>query len=312
MKKQTFSIFFFLGIIGMMFVLFEQQKRQHAVLTVYVHGTLFNWRNMLAYIPGAAELTYVPDGLSSVKDLDQNTVGNQLAQEFSSKDPKRFVYDNFYTFGWSGKLSFEQRKKSAEFLAQELQKVLESYQLEHGVKPIVRIVTFSHGGNVALNLAHFLPNDIQVELILIACPIQKETEILAEAFCFSKIYTIYSLNDVVQVADPQKLYRNIRSSDGSSSLLSRRSLQIDDDKIKQACVSVNGTYLGHLELFQLFNKHIPMVLNRLDALSEVSGKTIAYIDVPDKSFRFLNGLNVIDVLKGHSYDDKSDQHDENL
>ncbi len=310
MKKQTFSILMLLGLIGAMFCLSRYQKRQSAVIPVYIHGTLFNWRNLLSYVPGVAELTYVPDGLTNVRDLEEQAVGKKLAAEFSKKDPRRFVYDNFYTFGWNGKLSFEERKKSAETLAKGLVELAEQYEQQSGLKPIIRIVTFSHGGNVALNLAHFLPKDMQVELVLIACPIQKETEYLALSEVFSTIYSIFSLNDVLQVSDPQNIYRNIKQKDEDGQVLSKRSFDLDSDKIKQACVSVNGTYLGHMELFQLFNKHIPMVLNRLDVLSNVKGKTVGYIDVQDKNFRFLNGLNIVDVLKGNNYEGVEDEQDE--
>lgn len=308
MKKQTLTTLWLIGLIGAMFCFSKYQKKRSAVISVYVHGTLFNWRNLLSYIPGAAELTYVPDGLTNVKDLGDQTVGNKLATYFSKKDPKRFVYDNFYTFGWNGKLSFEQRKKSAETLAKELQELVQNYYERYGIKPVIRIVTFSHGGNVALNLAHFLPSDMEVDLILIACPVQPETEDLILADCFTKVYVISSLNDVLQVADPQNVYKNIGRDDKSKPLLSQRFFKHDNDKIKQACVSVNGTYLGHIELFQQFNKHIPKVLNRLDVLSDVKGNTVGYIDVSDPEFPFLNGFNIIKVLKGK----REDNHDEDI
>ena len=305
MKKETHTIFWLLLLVGAMFVLSKHHKKQQAVISVYIHGTLFNWRNMLATIPGAADLVYVPDGLSLVKDLPENTVGNKLAVEFSKRDPRRFVYDNFYTFGWNGKLSFEHRKKSAEFLAKELTLLVNKYKHDYGIKPIVRLVTFSHGGNVALNLAHYLPQGISVELILIACPIQPETEDLILADCFSKVYMIFSLNDVIQVSDPQNIYQNIKNKKDYQQWLSKRYFNHDIDKLKQACVSVNGTYLGHLEMFQLFNQHIPKVLNRLDVLSGVTGTTVGYVDVEDKGFPFLHGLNIVDVLQGIRDDEES-------
>lgn len=299
MKRDTQVILWLIVLIGALFVVSQHQKKQRAIISVYVHGTFFNWRNLLATVPGAAELVYVPDGLTLVKDLSADTVGNKLAVEFSKKDPRRFVYDNFYTYGWSGKLSFDERKKSAKILALELTQLVQNYEKEYRVKPTVRLIAFSHGGNVALNMAHYLPKGIQVELVLIATPIQPETEELVLADCFSKIYMIFSLNDVIQVADPQNVFLNIKNRKDYQQWLSKRHFHHDVDKLKQACVSVNGTYLGHLELFQLFNQHIPMVLNRLDVLFHVTGKQIAYIDIEDKGFPFLHGLNIVDVLKGN-------------
>lgn len=298
MKKQTFVAILLIGLIGAMFAFKQNLKRRSSVISVYVHGTLFSWRNLLASIPGAAELTYVPDGLTSVSDLDQNAVAHCLAIDFCKRDSRRFIYDNFYAFGWSGKLSFEERAKSAQFLTQELLKLVDEHEQNYGIKPILRIVTFSHGGNVALNMAQFLPKDLQVELVLIACPVQPETEDCVLADCFTKVYVISSLNDIAQVADPLNIFRNFTRGDAKKQVLSKRFFDHNIDKLKQACVSVNGTYLGHLELFQLFNKHIPAVLNRLDALPEIKGTTKLYFDVEDKYFPFLNGINVIDVLKG--------------
>ena len=302
MQKQTFVAIILIGFIGAMFVHKQNVKRRSSVISVYVHGTLFNWRNLFASIPGAAELTYVPDGLTPVSDLDEKAVARCLAQDFCSRDKRRFVYDNFYAFGWSGKLSFEEREKSAKFLSQELVKLAHEHEERYGIQPIIRLVSFSHGGNVALNLAQFLPKDIQVELVLIACPVQPETENFVLADCFTKIYVISSLNDFAQVADPLNIYRNLKRGDAKKQVLSQRFFNHNVDKLKQACVSVNGTYLGHLELFQLFNKHIPAVLNRLDALTDIKGSTKFYFDVEDKYFPFLNGVNVIDVLKGRVKD----------
>ena len=298
MKKQDFAILLLLAFIGAIFSISRYEKKRSSVISVYIHGTLFNWSNILSYVPGAQSLLQVPDGLTSVRDLKDDTIVSKLSKDFASKDPYRFVQDKFYAFGWSGHLSFEERKKSAEYLAQELQDLEVRHYLETGHNPVIRIVAFSHGGNVALNLAHFLPKDMHVELVLIACPVQAETEQLVEADCFSKVYSIASLNDVVQVSDPQHIYRNMYSD----KWLSKRFFETDVAKVKQACVSVNGTYLGHCELFNLFNQHIPMVLNRLDALLDIKGRSIAYIDVQDPGFPFLNGRNVIDVLKGRRYD----------
>lgn len=288
---------FLLGVIGVMFAIRQDQKRRSSVISVYVHGTLFNWRNLLATIPMAAELTYVPDGLTPVKDLEENAVANCLARDFCKRDGKRFVYNNFYAFGWSGKLSVEERNKSSKFLAEELVKLIDQREAEFGIRPILRIVTFSHGGNVAFALAKYLPKDVSVELVCIGCPIQPESEDLVESDCFSKVYVISSLNDIVQVSDPVNIYRNMRRDDAKQ-LLSKRFFDHDLGKIKQACVSVNGTYLGHIELFQLFNKHVPAVLNRLDKLSDVHGTKKLYFDVTDKYFRFLNGMNFLQVLQG--------------
>ena len=297
MKKKIKILLIIVGVITAMFLLEKDQKRRSAVISVYVHGTLLGWQSIISSISGMPDLGAVPPGLTLVKDLEKDAIARRLAADFCKKDSGKFVWDKFYAFGWSGKLSFEARKDASKIFADQLIDLSNKHESEFGIKPIIRIVTFSHGGNVALNLANFLPKDMRIELVLIACPIQSDTERLVFSEIFSKIYVIYSMNDVLQIADPVNIYRNIEF-DRSKNILSQRFFNYDLNKIKQICVSVNGTYLGHLELFNLFNKHIPAVLNRVDMLPEIKGNEKYYFDVDDPSFKFLNGMNLVDVLAG--------------
>lgn len=320
MKFQALIILL-LGAFGVMFIInknclniFPQKdsscfsdssidiQKNRAIVTVYVHGTLFHLRNVFAKIPAAANLTYVPDGLTLVKDLSKKSLPHELALEFCKKDPNKFVFDDFYAFGWSGKLSFKEREKVGSILAESLINLSEQYEQKSGTKPIMRVVTFSHGGNVALNMAPFLSSNFKVELIIIGCPIQPDTEHFALYDCFSKIYTIFSLKDFIQVVDPINICKNIqrkvtRKMD-TKKILSARFLDFDNDKIKQACVSVNGKYIGHLQLFHLFNKHVPDVLKKLDDLSEIKGKNSLIINIEDPHFLSFYGINVIDIVQG--------------
>lgn len=302
MKVFTLILLFF-GVFSVMHVFKNGfKKKQSSIITVYVHGTLFHFRNIFAKIPAAAKLTYVPDGLFLVKNLDKDVLPHELALEFCNGDSERFSFDDFYSFGWSGKLSFSERQKWGKLLAQQLCDLSIEYTKRDGVDPIIRIVTFSHGGNVALNTAQYLSPELRVELFLIACPVQPDTEPFVSAGCFSKIYTIYSLHDLIQVIDPINICRNIKrkikKETRSEKLLSTRSLSYDLDKIKQACISVNGKHIGHLELFHLFNKHIPFVLQQLDSCLDVKGANILHIDVQDPHFSFLNPINIVKVLQG--------------
>ena len=277
-------------------------KNNQSIVTVYVHGTLFHLRNIFKKFSISADLTYVPDGLTLVKDLSAKTLPNELALEFCKKDGNRFVYDNFYAFGWSGKLSFREREKNGKLLAGLLSDLSKQYEKKDGIKPIIRVVTFSHGGNVALNMASFLPSDIKMELILIGCPIQPDTESLALSSSFSKIYIIFSLKDIVQIIDPinvcKNIHRKIKKKSLSKKILSSRCLSYDNDKIKQACISVNSKHIGHLQLFNLFNKHVPDVLTKLDSLSDFKGTNTLILNIDDNKFPSFYGINFIDVVRG--------------
>ena len=302
MKKLAFTTILLWAFGAMGIAKNNLKPKRPTVVTVYVHGTLFQFRKIFSKIPAAAKLTYVPDGLSLVKNLDTETLTYDLATDFCVGDPKRFSLDDFYAFGWSGKLSFKERQKWGKILAQQLSDLSKEYVKRDGIAPVIKVVTFSHGGNVALNMAQFLRSKIKIELFLVACPIQPDTEKFALSECFSKIYTIYSLNDLIQVVDPANICRNIKrkikKESTSKKILSMRYFVHDSSKIKQACVTVNGKHIGHLELFHLFNKHIPFVLQRLDSLPEIKGTNMLNIDICDQNFCFLNGVNIVKVLQG--------------
>lgn len=64
----------------------------------------------------------------------------------------------FYSFGWSGCLSQRRRRVEAVRFYNELSEELERFD-QKGLKPKIRILCHSHGGNLALNLAgvfHYL------------------------------------------------------------------------------------------------------------------------------------------------------------
>ncbi|MBD3231853.1 hypothetical protein GF322_04290 [Candidatus Dependentiae bacterium] len=60
--------------------------------------------------------------------------------------------NNFYTFGWSGLISQQRRRKEAIRFYNQLSKEIEKYK-QKGINPKIRIICHSHGGNLALNLA---------------------------------------------------------------------------------------------------------------------------------------------------------------
>ena len=129
--------------------------------------------------------------------------------------------DLYYTFGWNGLLSQTKRYQAARIFYQELKDELAQLKLL-GIIPTLRIITYSHGGNVALNLpAIAFERDEHVpfvvdELVLLGMPVQTETDFLICDPLFKKIYHIYSDADVVQSLDifssaqffPKKKFRS--------------------------------------------------------------------------------------------------------
>jgi len=121
------------------------------------------------------------------------------------------LYDNqhkniFYTYGWSGLLSRTQRYIESEGLLLGAYQLIEAYKAT-GITPKIRIIGYSHGGNVCLNMARmheeeYPEMEIYIdELILFGMPVQLETDIYSADPIFKKVYNIYSNQDVIQKMD---------------------------------------------------------------------------------------------------------------
>lgn len=116
------------------------------------------------------------------------------------------VIDHYYTYGWTGLLSPSQRYSDSCYLYKALSEEIEKFR-EQGIEPSIRIIGYSHGGNVCLNLArvrlcHNLPYTFTIdELILMGMPVQPENDYLVSDPLFKKIYHIYSRGDRVQKLD---------------------------------------------------------------------------------------------------------------
>lgn len=125
----------------------------------------------------------------------------------STRDERKIDKSNqrhsYYTYGWSGLLS----KKARETESEEFLTTLENLCAElrsRNITPKLRLIGFSHGGNLCMQLAHAhqrLQKDACLsidELILIGTPILDETRAALNSPLFARIYNIYSLADQVQ------------------------------------------------------------------------------------------------------------------
>ena len=112
-----------------------------------------------------------------------------------------------YTFGWSGLLTRSGRKADGLKLYNEIASEIKKLKKQN-IEPKIRIIAFSHGGNVALNMAkainennNFKKDFLINELILIGTPVQRDTDYLINSDLFSGIYHFYSTNDLAQKID---------------------------------------------------------------------------------------------------------------
>ena len=150
-------------------------------------------------------------GLKSI-DLKDRTPGNAsgalanvLSRITEQSYPTKQVDSHYYTFGWSGLLSVKQRYLDAKKLFIALEKEVLAFRAR-GINPKVKVIGYSHGGNVVLNLgavSYEFPNSPLTidEAIFWGMPVQKKTDWCVNNPIFKKIYHFYSAADRVQKLD---------------------------------------------------------------------------------------------------------------
>ncbi len=204
-------------------------------ITIFIHGTLglksslslgllFNlWRDHLehtSYVKSVEKLRYQPRLFSeqAIQELGLHPVIKPDQTAYSGPYAFSLMYDRlqriynphenniYYTYGWSGILSAKRRfQDSLIFYEQLNQEINRLKAIYNNLK--IRIVGYSHGGNVALNLAYIQEcyhpaNSLAIdELILVGTPLQRCTRQLIHSSFFKKIYSIFSCGDKIQRID---------------------------------------------------------------------------------------------------------------
>lgn len=264
-------------------------------ITVYVHGTTTAlgtkllqklYKKMSFGAPGLHHISQLPDDALLRQDVD-------LMQQ---SDSYRFDKNHFYTFGWSGKLSLKARAQAGKDLYDQLVLLLTEYQKKYGKIPKVRILTFSHGGNVALHMVEHLPffanQNVHLELILVAVPVQKTTEYLIEHECIAKSYIISSTRDLLQIVDTYRFEKK--------RYWPKRFFDTKKCNCFQVKVLINDRGLSHVDLMRSFVIHLPYVLQFADkqvGLMHVHDQ-ILHCNIQDEAFNFYNGFNLWTSLHG--------------
>jgi hypothetical protein len=229
-----------------------------AQITIWIHGTraekIAAWLtptwfytphdqslNLSNFSKFEYELLYCPPGLHKTTIADRTLHKARIATTLTQSNPTLFHEEHIYFFGWSGKLDYEERKKAARTLWNELAALGQQYKTEYGTCPPIVMITHSHGGNVALNVAAVADDSMVIEkLILLACPVQIETVSLIESRLFKKIYSLHSHLDIIQILDVQGI-RAIKQMPkkpwvGLSNFFSSRHFPVHP-KLKQANLS---------------------------------------------------------------------------
>ncbi len=306
MKIKSFRVLFLLiGLLGIMACQKSNKKLQNVEheqkdsiliksdqcpewITIYVHGTITKV-GLKLLSKFCKDITYGASGVHHFDCLPCNSLLLKDAQNLQNADGNRFCAKHFYTFGWSGALSFKAREIAGKELYDGVKELLQKYQNQYGKVPKVRIWTFSHGGNVALNMVKLLPffddKSVHLELLMVAVPVQKTTEKLIEHDLIAQSYVISSTRDIMQVVDRYKFEKK--------HYFPKRFFDTSKQNCHQIKVLVNNRGLGHADLLRSFTPHLPSVLNFAD------GKN-GCIDfcVYDSKFRFYNGFNLVPVVRG--------------
>lgn len=275
-------------------------------VTVWIHGT--KPQHILPaplshiHIEKLHQFMHCEPGLHLAQALNHSFHHHQIATILHEHDPETFPWETLYLFGWSGLLSKNERLKAAQKLHKALKQLIDQYEGLYHQKPFIRLITHSHGGNVALHLADIDTYDhfplIIDELTLLACPVQKPTALLLKSQLFKKIYSLHSHWDMVQVADPQGLpaikkalgeifsvksfqqLKDLFHSIEQEPLFSARHFN-PSSKLIQALVKMNGRGILHIEfMLEPFVAILPTILETLKH-TKPSEKDLT-IDIVDK------------------------------
>lgn len=248
----------------------SENLSKERTITIWIHGTKAFFSKFLF-----KNFFYKRDGLHPALNFEPKYHLREIAELLYSADPNDYYIDDIYFFGWSGKLSFKARYKAAKKLYVQLHELIKHYEEKYGVKPKIRIITHSHGGNVALGIACF-NNDLQLiidELILLACPVQERTCNLTNHETFKKIYSLYSRFDSIQILDPQLIYYLLKKDFAEipikpTSFFSRRDFQ-PLEKMLQVQIKFNARGIMHLEF--ITNKFVGLLPALLHEINQNTG-----------------------------------------
>jgi hypothetical protein len=249
----------FLSIILLSFQIISL-KAVH--ITIWVHGTYPALNVLRAPWCPIRPKIYVDKGLSLAKNLPEAYYYYQLAQSLHQLNPVLYNWDHFYTYGWHSSnvrpgFCINEGKK----LYEALKELIDKYQQEHEHLTL-RIIGFSHGGNVILNMVSHLPfqnNKVCVELVLIGTPIQESTSRFINNPYITKAYSFYSDGDWVQKIDIQRFHHNCPKG---APFLSQRKFK-DTDKVQQICFTLNGRKIGHTR-YRSILKYLPDMMNQIE------------------------------------------------
>lgn len=266
-KRFSMNKYIFLPIICIALAILPQcgelliktHDSECQTITIWVHGT----RLTPPFL--APHFFYHKAGFTPAYYINHESQWHKIADTLIKQAPHEYSWDTFYFFGWSGKLSTQERLTAARDLSAYIHKLIDEHNALYGYAPKIRIITHSHGGNVALNLARIEPEISYVidELILLACPVQKQTAELIASGLFKSIYSLYSRFDTFQVMDMQGFQKDENGDRIKHPLMSKRTFK-GQPNLTQVQLKWKRRGVMHIEfIMETFLKYLPGVLNEL-------------------------------------------------
>lgn len=155
-------------------------------------------------------------GLHSISTSSLNTspagVMARIYDNLLTRNTHKPTKNYFYTFGWLGALSatlrYEDNKILHASLVSEIKKIR-----ARGMQPKVRLIGYSHGANICLELPLIEEcGDTKEKLIVdelwfIGMPVQDESDYLVNRPMFKKVWHFYSYGDFIQKLDSTSFRR---------------------------------------------------------------------------------------------------------
>jgi len=232
------------------------QSEDDDIIVIWVHGTnSFQWvKNIFCY-----KFFYNKPGMHNACTYPANVQLSKITETLAKADPAHFKLKNTYLFGWSGKLSAEERETAGKDLMEAIKVLVHDYRTAHGGKnPKIYMITHSHGANVALSMVRDWDVPPITRLIMLAAPVQALTaERCKDTTLFEEVYSIYSSKDIMQVMDPQKF------STGRGTTFSQRIFQ-HQENVVQAEIIIDGKSPAHITFILLpFVSYLPQIVEKM-------------------------------------------------
>jgi len=239
-------------------------SQSSAMITVWVHGTNPPPSLLLmSYYSPLRPWLYAKPGLSLALELPVHYYFHRLAKSCHEADPIEFPCDCFYTYGWpSTVLSAKTRQYEGIQLFCGIDAIVRQYRKKFDeVK--VRVIGFSHGGNIILNMIQCLPffcKNTELDVVFLGIPVQELTRSFINNAWVNRAFSFYSDADWMQVMDIQKM-----ANWGDNVPWFSKKIFQDDDQIVQIKLTINGKSIGHRE-YRSYNQYVPYLLKSVKSL----------------------------------------------